>query len=270
MGDAGYALLAMFAEDMYGNPTVVEPAADTRLAAAGLTLVGYLVGDDMLFRPRATLNINPSQHVFYGYHATTGVTDVVVVRGTDGLIEWLEDGEFALRAHPDGYGQVEAGFYGVYSSLCYRPPGGPEQNLIPGLKAATAGRPTVVVGHSLGAAVATYLALDLAQAQHGVSARFFASPHPGNSSFAHAFATLVTDSKAYAYALDIVPRVPFALGYAPLESVIELGPGDVATRIRKNILCNHHALCYAAMLDADALGALQAADAQFRDCLLVG
>src|SRR6185437_10642993 len=103
-----------------------------------------------------------------------------------------------------------------------------------------------VVGHSLGAALASYTAFDAAYAlgKQRCAARLFASPRPGDASFASEFAGRLSDCVSYAYAMDIVPMVPVGFGYCALEPfVAKLSGATAAARIRITPLCNHHALC---------------------------
>jgi hypothetical protein len=112
----------------------------------------------------------------------------------------------------------------------------------------------VVSGHSLGAPLATYLTLDLARGPLGgnVSGCYFASPHPGNAAFATVFDKIVGQNYVvYNYVLDLVPRVP-PLGYSALPRVRVIMPGTAQADITFDIGCNHHVVCYLAMLDYDA------------------
>jgi hypothetical protein len=255
--DSRYALLALIAEDMYADPQVLEPQADPRLASNGWALRGYLTGCDALLRARTALSLG-EQRVFYGFLAESTLNPGVfacVVRGTDGLIEWLEDAEFALMAHPVS-GRVEAGFWGIYATMHYRAPGGEDVPLLQGLVCAIGAGDVTVIGHSLGAALATYLTYDLAAPKllgHQVAGRFFASPRPGDDVFAKIVADQVSDQAAYAYEFDVVPRVPFGFGFAPLASVKEFAASAIGVRIKVNPFCSHHALSYCAILDPSSL-----------------
>ncbi len=115
------------------------------------------------------------------------------------------------------------------------------------------------VGHSLGAALATYLTLDLARGDLGprASACLLASPHTGDQAFVTLFNQTIADYRLFNYILDLVPRVPLGLGYMPLPRRTLLRPGTAEAHIRVNIPCNHHVICYCAMLDYE--GTKQAA-----------
>lgn len=268
--DARFGYLVQMAMDMFLNGGVsnLAPAADPRLTDWGIR--GYLVGLDTVFRRNNVVQVGPLQlgaRVCYGFLAESRQapgTFVVVVRGTATPIEWFEDAEFAQVPHPVA-GKVEAGFWGLYKTL--QMDGLPASRAI----AAAVGKGTItVVGHSLGAALATYLALDLAVAMGSrVSARIFASPRPGNADFAAAFHDHLTDYVVYANELDLVPRVPFGLGYCPVPNVTALVPGAVQARIRLGLECAHHILCYCAMLDYELLdwSAVPILDAACASCV---
>lgn len=259
--DARLALFAMAAEQVY-QPAALSPSPPDFVSRAGWAVVANLTALDSILR-RGVMTLSP-QRVFYGWLLqNTRDPDefLCVIRGTDGFIEWIEDAEFAREPHATA-GTVESGFYGIYRSMLTIDNG----NVIGHVKAlvGTSGHVTVI-GHSLGSAIATYLAFDLAMAMPGqVSARLFASPRPGDAVFAKAFDALLPDYIAYAYALDLVPRVPFGFGYCPLSKTTEITELIAQTKIRPSIFCNHHALSYAALLDKAAPSGLQT---PFNDCL---
>ena len=174
------------------------------------------------------------------------------------------------RQHRSG-GLVPDGFFGIYETLTLgganvaAPP-----KAAPGLVArisalqAAGGSKlsdatVTIVGHSLGAAVSAYLAYDLTQpATVGkVNACLFASPHPGDAIFAQHFSATGVNCVCVVYDKDLVPKVPPL--YVPLrETITILAPGapnsganqiTSTTDIEDSPGGNHHAICYAAMLD---------------------
>lgn len=264
---AQYALLVMSAEDMYqalppngkGNLT---PPIDPRILAAGWGVVGFIRGDDALLD---TQNLGLGQTLFYGFLARSNADPtqyVAVVRGTDNEMEWLEDIEFfPIPAPAPAPGSVENGFYSIYYSMTYAPiAGGASQPVAPGIAAAVGPNKVTVVGHSLGSAIGTFLALDLA-VQCGLKVRasacLIASPRPGDINFAQYFDRNVLSYQVYNYSLDLIPKLPpgiitLSLGYVPLPKALEFQPQDAQARIRNSPTGNHHAVCYAAMLDYTA------------------
>jgi triacylglycerol lipase len=255
---AAYGLLVMQAMDIYrvAPGSLTPPAAGL---SAGWTIVAYITGDDALLRKGP---LQSGQTVCYGFLARRAAGEfVAAVRGTDGFVEWIEDGEFlpipyapqnALPAGPLPI-SVEQGFWALYASMQLISPAGERLGaLAPAIvRAAGPGAAVTVVGHSLGSALATYLTLDLARGDLGArtSACLFASPHTGNQAFASLFDQTVADYRLFNYILDVVPRVPLGPDYAPLPKRTVLRPETAEASIRFDIGCNHHVICYCAMLD---------------------
>jgi len=277
-----FGLLTMYVEDMYNAaPGSLNPPADPRIAASGWTVVGYLTAQDVLFpakgAPNQRLSINGAKRVFFGILAKNGaVTNsyIAVIRGTDGFVEWLIDGEFLLIPHPRHAGvMVEQGFWNIYQTMSLADPATgltTHQNAAEGV-AKVVGTDTVVAGgHSLGSALATYFADDLAERMASkVSACLFASPRTGDSAWANLFAATVTDYRLFNYIIDIVTQVP-TLGYATLPNATVIQPSTAQAGIRLDILCNHHVICYCAMIDYnDTMAApTTAEDASCKSCIL--
>ena len=253
-----FGLLAMYAEDMYVDGSLT-PTAEPRIAAAGWTIVGHLTAQDVLIpsndASRQRLSVNRTQRVFYGFLAQNQIDPtsfVAVVRGTEGLVEWLIDAEFLLVPHPRHAGvQVEQGFWGIYQTISLVDLAtGAVANAADGIANAVGGTGTVTVtGHSLGSAIATYLTEDLAEKLGPrTSACLFASPRTGDAAWAALFASRVTAYQLYNYILDLVTHVP-SLGYATLPSALVLQPSAAQACIRLDVLCNHHVICYCAMIN---------------------
>jgi triacylglycerol lipase len=265
---AQLGLLAMHAMDMHRlSPGSLMPPPAPSLTASGWTILAYLIGSDTLFA-KGPLQIDTST-TYYGYVAKQASGELVaVVRGTDGFVEWVEDGEFLpviyapKVALPAGSGTVlvERGFWTIYASMqLIDPSGAPLGALAPAIAALVGSAASItVVGHSLGAALATYLILDLARGslQGRASACLLASPHTGNQAFVDLFDHTVIAYRLFNYILDIVPRVPLLLGYATLPRRTVIQPATAEARIRISIGCNHHVICYCAMLDYE--GTIQA------------
>jgi triacylglycerol lipase len=263
---AAFGLLAMYAEDMYTVGSL-NPPADPRIAAAGWTIEGYLTAHDALFPPkgaaRQRLSVDPTSRVFFGFLARNNAdpsSHVAVIRGTDGIVEWIIDAEFLLIPHPRHLGvQVEQGFWNIYQTMSLADPATGVttfQNAAEGVADTVETGRVVVVGHSLGSALATYFADDLAERMGSqASACLFASPRTGDSAWATLFAATVKDYRLFNYILDVVTHVP-ALGYATLPNATVLQPASAQAGIRLDIFCNHHIICYCAMIDyADTMAA---------------
>jgi hypothetical protein len=260
--DAAFdAVLCQFAMDMGTTPC--DPPPDPRLTAAGFRLIGHLCGIDEI--------AGVSQDVCYGYLAERAGQCVVVARGTADGLEWFEDAEFALQPHPLG-GRVESGFYGIYQRLTFQPLGGAKVGLIAGLAHALNGAAVRVIGHSLGAALAQYIALELAQAlaPRPITATLLASPRAGEAVFRGVFGGWVRNYKLYNRELDLVPHLPAGLSYATLPMAQWLTSANSQAIIRPGLANRHHAIGYAASLCyrlCDWKQFFEGSDAQDLNCI---
>jgi len=261
---AQYGLLAMHGMDMHRTDIQsFTPSPPKRLTDDGWILLGYILGNDHLPFKNGPIRAD-GQQVYYGYVAHRGGELVAVIRGTDGLIEWLEDAEFVpaiyapkidLPPGPPGV-KVEQGFWSIFDTMTLTTLVGTELGrLSAAITTAVQSKPDItevsIVGHSLGGPLAAYLALELARGPigNGVSGCFFASPRPGNQAFADFFDRTVARYRVFDYILDVVPHVLIGPDYASLPRLTLLRPSSAEASIKLEFGCNHHVVCYCAMLD---------------------
>jgi|SRR5579862_3913751 len=276
---AQMGLLVMRSEDMYDSLPLpqrgkLDPPLSVETAAA-YELKGYISGRDCL------LGIDPltgkrqmllGTRVFYGFVACSKANPhqyVVPIRGTGNLVEWALDGEFITVPHPRSGGRVEQGFYSIYDTMQFHAYSngaisGTSTRAAEGIAALIPDGKVTVLGHSLGSALATYLALDLADVQAmdtRVTTCMFASPRPGDTPFVDYFDKKVATYTLYNYARDAVTMVPLLFGYSSLPRATKIAPADAQADISydpllpleiHNLACQHHVVCYAAMLDFHA------------------
>lgn len=245
---ARLAVLVMYAWDMCSHDLHdLTPPPDVRIDHDGWTVCGYLSGND-------DIDGHHIRAACYGFVAHNAAGEyVVVIRGTAGAREWVDDAKFRLKT-PDApfQGKVENGFYTIYRSMRYRPAGREgDMPLAAGIAALAGTRPLTVTGHSLGAALATYLALDLAATERcaQVALRAFASPRPGDSAFAAGFVKNVGDYQVINYRHDAVPKLPL-MRFASLPAVRLLDASPQVT-IAAGKTCSHHLISYIALLDVN-------------------
>jgi hypothetical protein len=249
---AARGLLVQRAYTMFqADRAALAPAMDPRLVA-DWELLGHLTAADSLFRTRQTLVTG--DEVWYGFVARSRVdptAHVAVIRGTEGIIEWIKDAQFLMSPHPSG-GHVEHGFQDIYDTLQLSTAEGvvtPAHIGIP-LLLGDAGTVTIVA-HSLGSAIGTLLLWDLATVLGPIRATrcLFASPRPGDAVFARSLAALSPTGALFNYELDIVPRVPRGFDYVTLPEASWIETAVAQAHIRFDFLCFHHIECYRAMLD---------------------
>ena len=278
-----FGLLAMYAEDMYdAAPGTLNPPADARIAADGWKVVGYLTAQDALIPTRGATNrklgVDHGKRVFYGFVAQNLATPnayVAAIRGTEGMIEWVIDAEFVPIPHPRYPGaRVEQGFWSIYQTMSLADPASGTttfQNAAEGVEKLVGNGTIVVTGHSLGSALATFYVGDLAERLVArTSAYLFASPRTGDAVWAGIFDRNVQQYDLFNYILDLVPHVPTGIGYTTLSRATVLQPSTAQAGVKLDLLCDHHVICYCAMLDfAQASAAPSTAqDATSKACIL--
>jgi hypothetical protein len=197
------------------TPGVLTPAPGSATLPAGWKVLTELTGVDRV--------ATKSDAEFFGLVLQAADDDhvLLVIRGTDTLLEWLVDAEFKPCAFPGiaAAGRVEDGFCSVYSSLRCASTSAAPLSLIAHLPPGTK---VTIAGHSLGAAVATLLALDVVVNAPTVPVTLYtyASPKVGDSTFAAFCDRRVATHYRIANSADIVPRLPPA--YVATGSAVEL------------------------------------------------
>ncbi len=143
---------------------------------------------------------------------------VIAIRGTEGLLEWFQDAKIDTEKFPflAEAGETEDGFTDVYKSIAVSAPAG---------KSVTESLATIfgtrqvnsltICGHSLGGALATLQALDVA-----ANSRFknptvytYASPRTGDAQFASTYNRMVPNTFRIVNRVDVVPKLPLAPPY---------------------------------------------------------
>ena len=241
-----------FAYNMFA-PGVLRPPADPGIAKAGYQLLYYLTANDFHSRE------------FYGYIAGSTKSPgkyVLAIRGTETLAEWVLDLASIpvfFQPAPDA-GLVALGFQSIYVTFTFTDASGAGKTLtqvVTELAAAGAGiKEFLIVGHSLGGALATLAAAELAilnpvDVRSKLAIYTFGSPRVGLLDFAASFNQAVPTSYRIWNTLDIVPQLPTF----PFIHVSGLGDGIVQTLAQLETLvatpaCEHHLTSYQWLLDA--------------------
>jgi predicted lipase len=149
-------------------------------------------------------------HVF-GFVASTDTDTFICIRGTHFLIDWLKDADLPLvdyRFRSTGAGLAHMGFQAVYETI--------RQSILD-LVTKVRKPSLTLIGHSLGAALATICSLD-----DGISAAAsrppdqvvpIASPRVGNEVFRDIFNSAFPQCFRIVNKPDLVPHVPLPIGY---------------------------------------------------------
>ena len=140
---------------------------------------------------------------------------VIAIRGTEGILEWIHDAEFLLVTCPflAGAGHTEDGFTDMYTSL-RTGVAADSPSVVDALATLPFPQPVsslTICGHSLGAALATLLALDVAANStfKNPTVYTYASPRTGDPSFASTYNQVVPNTFRIANRMDLVPKLPF-------------------------------------------------------------
>ena len=186
---------------------------------------------------------------------------VVAIRGTEGIKEWIQDAKFLTVPCPflAGAGTTEDGFTDMYKSMAIGV--GPEAasvtTSLDTLEWLTPVSSLSICGHSLGGALATLFALDVAanaDAPFNDPAVYtYASPRTGDTTFANMYNHLVPNTTRIANRVDLVPKLPLpplydhVQGFFDLSSV-QLLPLPPKVLVNPNPVCSHILTTYLHLL----------------------
>lgn len=211
-------------------PSDVTNQAGQKISAGG---TDYVVVTTIYANDLST-DINPSRgddEVSIGLICQQQTGDVTIaIRGTEGTLEWIHDAEFLSVPCPflTGAGHTEDGFTAMYESLRTGVASSSPTvvNALPNLPFPSPVSSVTICGHSLGGALATLLALDVAANTvfKDPTAYTFGSPRTGDSLFASTYDQVVKNSYRVANRLDIVPTLPPPVDYDHVLNPYELNP----------------------------------------------
>lgn len=196
---------------------------------------------------------------------------VIAIRGTEGILEWIQDAKFLAVKCPflAGAGSTEDGFTDMYTSLATAPAAG-SPSVAKALSALPWRKPVgslTICGHSLGGALATLLALDVAAnttfKNPGVYT--YASPRTGDPLFVSTYSQVVPNTFRIANRIDIVPKLPLPPLYDHVPGLFELNPVKLGIPpkilVKFDIPCEHFLSSYLHLLSLLAGGAVLPLDA---------
>ncbi|HVZ84168.1 MAG TPA: lipase family protein [Terracidiphilus sp.] len=256
-----YAQLVGIAYSVAPNADYTD-AQKTAIAQAGYTFVEALYGNEL------ATDVSPhlGETVTYGFLATSAAGELVAaIRGTVTVDEWIHDAAFLFVPNPihAGGGMTEDGFTAIYRSLrAGKDPNSPAAvSAMTTLVSADNIQWVTVAGHSLGAALATLLGLDVALNAGAKSAQVYtyASPRVGELIFQHTFDSVLPNTYRIHNRSDLVPKVPL-WPYEHVGSDIELVPPYQA--INGTLVCWHSLDTYLWLMDKQNGGNTLKVDAQ--------
>jgi hypothetical protein len=278
-----YGKFVQAAYTMYKNPQGSDPLRPDPVGIPpGYELGAWIHMSDFF--------LDILQPKFYGivvHEADNPDSRIIAIRGTEGAVEWLDDAAaipIPFREAPSA-GRVVAGFDKIYATMkvVKRPLPGTSVEASAAVAEPFAGsfadqleqlakarevdrglvapfaegrarppRPTVVTGHSLGAALATLFVMenDAKRKFDLTTLCTFGSPRVGNMEFVHLFNKLPIASWRIVSTSDLVPKlpphIPVFLDYGHVDTPY---PFDSSLFAKKNLLCCHAMETYLHWLD---------------------
>jgi len=236
---------------------LVEPGNDYDEATIGqVNATGYTYQQTIYGSELATeIDSNLGKVVSFGFTARSATGEfVAVIRGTDSIWDWIHDASFMMLpcAINKSTGMTEDGFSSVYQSLrTAQVDGTPVGSAIASALTGGSATSVTVTGHSLGAALATLLALDVALNTpcKNPTSYTFASPRVGDHVFAASYNSVVPYTYRIANRQDIVPQVPpiLPLPYEHANTVYELNPPQ--GKVAATLPCMHALTTYLWLMD---------------------
>jgi hypothetical protein len=188
----------------------------------------------------------------------------IAIRGTVGIFEWVHDAMFLAVRCPflSSAGNTEDGFTEMYKSLTTAlNPGAPSVaqalSALPWKKPVTS---LTICGHSLGGALVTLLALDVAANTPFKSPTVYsyASPRTGDPLFANTYNHVVPNTFRIANRIDLVPKLPLPPLYEHVDTLFDLNPIKLAIPpqilVKTDIPCEHFLTSYLHLLSLLAGG----------------
>ncbi len=158
----------------------------------------------------AAVKVGRQIEVFYGFLLESDDDSILVFRGTQRTAEWLGN-VYAVQQNylnpntGESLGRIHTGFRRIADSII-------NPLAIDAVQQINPNKPCYVSGHSLGAALATVLALDIALAvpvlQPNLQVYVYATPRVGNPEFARSYAQILPNTFRITNLADSFPMMP--------------------------------------------------------------
>lgn len=161
---------------------------------------------------KEVVKVNRKIPVYFGFVLSSKKHNIIVFRGTQRTIEWVLNinAVYATReskVFSKSYGAIHPGFSTIYSNIAAQ--------TIEVAKKLNPSVPCYVSGHSLGAAIATLAAIDIAvkvpQLKKQVQLYTYASPRVGDPVFAKEHNRIIPNSYRVVNLADAITLVPFTV-----------------------------------------------------------
>jgi predicted lipase len=158
----------------------------------------------------SVVRVGRTIEVFYGFLLESDEDSILLFRGTQRTTEWLGN-IYAVQEdylHPQTgtkLGRIHTGFRRIADSII-------DPSVADAVRQIDPAKPCYVSGHSLGAALATLIAIDVALAvppiQPNLQLYAYASPRVGDPEFARSYAQILPNSFRVTNLADPIPLMP--------------------------------------------------------------
>jgi predicted lipase len=158
----------------------------------------------------AAVSVGRKVEVFYGFLLESDEDSILVFRGTQRTAEWVGN-IYAVQQdyiNPNtgaSLGRIHTGFRRIADSII-------NPLAVDAVQQINPNKPCYVSGHSLGSALATILALDIALAvpelQPKLQVYVYASPRVGNPEFVRSYAEILPNTFRITNLADPIPTMP--------------------------------------------------------------
>ncbi len=152
-----------------------------------------------------TVKLNQLIPVYYGFVLASKTANIIIFRGTQRTTEWIGDILLFQRDYKGfANSKIHSGFADIYKKLAQQ-----TREIASKLNPSL---PCYISGHSLGSALATLAAFDLAlnvpQLKPQIRLYTYAGPRIGNPNFAQLHSQMVPNSYRISNLADLVPLSP--------------------------------------------------------------
>jgi len=198
--------------------------------------------------------VNLRQHipVYYGFLLSSPKLNILMFRGTQRQLEWLEN-ILAIQedyVHPINgtvVGKVHSGIYNFYKTHL-------AASVQQAVQSLDLKQPLIIAGHSLGAALATFPAMDLAlvlpKLQPNIQVYTYAGPRLGNKAFVEAHSQLLPNHYRITNLADMIPMLP--LSKLLTDDFVHVGESWSFLSQQGDIMPNHFVETYRQAIEQGA------------------
>ncbi|MGG6295607.1 lipase family protein [Leptolyngbya sp. AN02str] len=190
--------------------------------------------------------------VYYGFLLASSRLNVLMFRGTQRQLEWLENilaiqSDYLHPVNGTAIGKVHSGIYDFYNTHLAAAVREAVQSLDPQ-------QPLVISGHSLGAALAAFAALDLAltlpKFRPSIQIYTYAGPRLGNKAFVEAHSQLLPNHYRITNLADMIPMLP--LSKLLTDDFVHVGESWSFLSQQGDIIPNHFVETYRQAIEKGA------------------